>query len=272
MEVKEAGASCGGLRCKGYFKVNDNETPLISILTIVYNDCRNIEKTIRSVISQSYRNVEYIVVDGGSTDDTVDVIRQYENGIDYWLSEKDKGISDAFNKGISLCTGQYVGLLNAGDWYEPDAITLLVETAKKENNPDVVYGKLRFWSENGRERIQTPDHRKLNRFMSICHPSVFVNMELYQRTGLFDEQYRIAMDYDFFYRAVNQGACFCYIPDVIANMSDGGISSTNIIKSIQEVAKVKMNHSGSVVIPLFYYMYQIARHMAGNLLRKLINR
>jgi len=104
----------------------DKKLPVVSIITIVYNGVRHIEDTIKSVITQTYPNIEYIIIDGNSTDGTQEVIKRYEHKIARWISEKDRGISDAFNKGIAMASGALIGMINADDWYEPDAIASVV--------------------------------------------------------------------------------------------------------------------------------------------------
>ena len=110
----------GGLRTKGYFKSLNSQKPLITIITVVYNNQKDIEETILSVINQSYNNIEYLIIDGGSEDNTVDIIKKYDNSIDYWISEKDNGIYDAMNKGCRLATGAGLCFLNSGDKFVGD--------------------------------------------------------------------------------------------------------------------------------------------------------
>jgi cellulose synthase/poly-beta-1,6-N-acetylglucosamine synthase-like glycosyltransferase len=110
----------GGLRTKGYFKSRNSQKPLITIITVVYNNQEDIEETILSVINQSYDNIEYLIIDGGSSDNTVDIIKKYNNSIDYWISEKDNGIYDAMNKGCRLATGAGLCFLNSGDKFVGD--------------------------------------------------------------------------------------------------------------------------------------------------------
>lgn len=112
----------GGLRTKGYFKKSYKDKPLVSIITVVLNGEKYLEETILSVLNQTYDNVEYIIIDGGSTDGTLDIIKKYEHAIDYWVSERDRGIYDTMNKGITVASGEWIELLNAGDFYESGAI------------------------------------------------------------------------------------------------------------------------------------------------------
>jgi cellulose synthase/poly-beta-1,6-N-acetylglucosamine synthase-like glycosyltransferase len=112
----------GGLRTKNYFKKSFENKPLISIITVVYNGEKFLEETIKSVINQTYDNVEYIIIDGGSSDGTIDIIKKYEDYIDYWVSEKDNGIYDAMNKGIDLATGIWINFMNAGDLFFDNTI------------------------------------------------------------------------------------------------------------------------------------------------------
>ena len=112
----------GGLRTKGYYKKSYDDKPLVSIVTVVFNGEKYLEQTIQSVINQTYDNVEYIIIDGGSTDGTVDIIKNYEDRIDYWISEKDKGIYDAMNKGINLASGEWINFMNAGDIFYDEKV------------------------------------------------------------------------------------------------------------------------------------------------------
>lgn len=115
----------------------NNKAPLISIITVVYNGEKYLEQTIQSVINQTYKNIEYIVIDGGSTDGTLDIIKKYEEHISYWVSESDKGLYDAMNKGIGVAKGELIGMINSDDWYELEAVEIMAEAYK--NNPTKVY-------------------------------------------------------------------------------------------------------------------------------------
>jgi len=133
----------GGLRTKGYFKKSYEDKSLISIVTVVYNGEKYLEETIQNVINQTYDNVEYIIIDGGSTDGTLDIIKKYEDRVDYWASEKDSGIYDAMNKGISLFSGDYLFFLGADDFIKNTNI--LYEVNKELNiNYNLVYGNIKY--------------------------------------------------------------------------------------------------------------------------------
>src|ERR1700733_2556203 len=118
------------------------DTPQVSIITVVFNGERYLEQAIRSVLGQSYPNIQYVVINGGSGDGTLSIIRKYEDRISCWISEKDKGISDAFNKGLARCEGEIIGILNADDWYEPDAVALAVKYIEAG---DIAFGDIRLW-------------------------------------------------------------------------------------------------------------------------------
>lgn len=176
----------GGLRTKGYFKSRNSQKPLITIITVVYNNQEDIEETILSVINQSYDNIEYLIIDGGSSDNTVDIIKKYNNSIDYWISEKDNGIYDAMNKGCRLATGAGLCFLNSGDKFVGDVfdsrlkLPFLIPCKIKENEKKILDKKLL----DGKSGMPT-SHQAM----------VFLNKRL-----LYNLKYKISSDYDFFIR------------------------------------------------------------------------
>src|ERR1700730_3668142 len=145
--------------------------PLVSIVTIVFNGEKYIEQTIESVLNQSYKNIECIIIDGGSKDNTISIIKKYEDRLAYWHSEKDEGISDAVNKGIAKATGEMIAILNADDWYEKEAIRMIVETI---GQLDVAYGDVQYWKDNKKSFIQKGAAEHLEEEVSVIHPTVFV--------------------------------------------------------------------------------------------------
>lgn len=211
--------------------------PLVSIITVVFNGANVIEKTIQSVLNQSYPVIEYIIIDGGSTDGTVEIIDKYRHRLGFWISEKDNGIGDAFNKGIKAAKGEYIGLINAGDWYEPDA----VEKIFSVNDADVIHSMIRYWKNTNAVYVQAGNDKRLRNEMTINHPSVFIKKTCYNNWGLFDEQYKVAMDYDLILRFFLKGAIFSYINSVTVNMQFDGISDINWYQGCKETQAVK-NH------------------------------
>ena len=210
--------------------------PLVSIITVVFNGDKYLEQTIKSVLGQTYTNVEYIVIDGGSTDNSVSIIKKYTDQIAYWISEPDGGISAAFNKGIQRATGEIIGLINADDWYENDTVEKVVAAME---NYDVVYGNLALWRKEKQEVIFTGNHHYLTKEMTINHPTVFVRRQCYLQHGLFDLRYKYAMDYDFLLRLFVNGCSFTYIPSVLANMRWEGLSDRQWYKACKEVLEIK---------------------------------
>ncbi len=225
----------GGLRTRGCFKKPDPRKPLISIVTVVYNGKAHLEETILSVMEQDYDNVEYIVIDGGSTDGTIEIINKYEEYIDYWVSEKDNGIYDAMNKGIKLALGDLVGLINADDFYEKEALRTVAHFYSLER-PDILYGDTYHMVE--KEKIYKKAHETGIRYgiapysyrwiwvkMLFGHPSAFVAREVYKKEGLYDSSFKICGDYDFFIRAVMHRRKLFHIPKALSCFRDGGIST-----------------------------------------------
>jgi glycosyltransferase involved in cell wall biosynthesis len=233
------------------------DCPLVSIVTIVYNGERYIADTIRSVAAQSYPNIEYIVVDGGSTDGTLEIAGRFKDTISTIITEKDRGISDAFNKGVRIARGEIIGIINADDWYEPNAVAMAVEYLA---GSDVAYGDLRQWSEEKAEFIVRGDHHLLTREMTVNHPTVFVRRECYQRFGLFDEQYKCAMDYDLVLRLFRGGCRFIHVPAVLANMRWGGMSDFQWKLGCRETLQIKNKYlpSRRILNRLYYYKHILA--------------
>ncbi len=215
----------GGLRTKGYYKKSEDNKPLISVVTVVYNGKENLEQTIKSVLNQTYRNVEFIVIDGGSTDGTLDIIKKYTDQIDYWVSEPDSGIYDAMNKGASLCTGDYVAFLNADDWYNADTIQSVV-SALAETDAAYIFGNVDIYDKGVFEFTLKERLKEYKIKMPFGHPSLFV-LKKYLLTNPFDTQYKVVADYNFVLGLIKQNLPHHYIDKSLVNFRAGGISSTS---------------------------------------------
>jgi glycosyltransferase involved in cell wall biosynthesis len=228
----------------------------ISIITSVYNNKDTIKDAIKSVLNQTYKNIEYIVVDGGSTDGTVEVIKQYEDKIDKFISEPDKGIYDGLNKGIKLATGDVIAFLHSDDIYPDNNTIEKIMNLFNKDNVDGVYGDLIY--------VKKDDINKIIRYWKSCdfnadllkkgwmpaHPTLFLKKEIYEKYGVFDLNFKIAGDYDFMLRILKENPKLKYLPEVLYVMRVGGESNKslkNIVnKSKEDYIALKRNHIGGI--------------------------
>jgi GT2 family glycosyltransferase len=215
----------------------------LAVVTVVRNGMPGIARCLESI---DLPGVRQVVVDGGSTDGTVTAIRSRSARLAWWCSEPDRGISDAFNKGIKHADASVIGILNADDWYEPHALAA-VRRAFSESDAEVVHGRVRYWQDGVPLRTADGNHRALRHSGSVNHPSVFVRQEVYQRLGGFDLSYRYAMDYELMLRWLVAGVRFRYLPMILANMSLGGISDTQRLQALREVRRAQRLHLGRTV-------------------------
>ena len=233
------------------------QDPKVTIITTVLNAVNTIEQTICSVIGQSYSNIEYLIMDGGSTDGTLEVIRRYHDKIDLVISEPDKGIADGFNKGIARATGEWIGLINADDWYAEDAVKVMMSHI--DNNDKVCCGNLLLIGNNGFRRIKKSKTGWLNYGMYIMHPTCFVNSSVYRSVGGYDPAFKIAMDFDMFLRIKRKGYTIKYIDEHIACMRTFGVSNDVKKMHTEELAVMKRNLSAwnFLLSGLFNYLNRL---------------
>ena len=230
-----------------------NTRPKITVITAVYNCSKFIERAILSVISQSYDNIEFIVIDGGSSDGTIDIIKKYESKINYWLSENDNGIYDAWNKGISNSSGKWISFLGADDIYLPNAIENYVLMINKYKNVQYVSSKVRLISEAG-EYLKTVGaawswpYFKKN--MNVAHVGSLHNRSMFNQKGLFNQDFKIAGDYEFLLR-FNSALRALYLNNVTVEMMDGGISTKNS-KVFFESALAKNAHTKRGIFIIYF--------------------
>lgn len=210
--------------------------PLFSIITVCFNSEKTIERTIKSVLAQTYKDYEYIIVDGASKDSTVDIIKRYEplfEGRMKWKSEPDRGIYNAMNKGIKRSCGEIIGIVNSDDWLESDTLQILVDEISKEENlrSKILTGNMLFHYKDGNTQLFNISYEMYEYYtkryrMGLNHPATFVPRCVYDEHGIFDENYKLHADADFIIRCYKAGVGVHFIPKILSNMTDGGVSNT----------------------------------------------
>ena len=259
----------GGLSSKkGYWRKTGEHSPLVSVITVVINSANCLESTIESVLGQTYRNIEYIIIDGGSTDGTVEIIRKYNDRIAYWLSEPDTGIYDAMNKGTVLASGEWVLFMNAGDiFYESDTVTNIFSRNYEE--ADFIYGNNEIIYSRDLSVIRKAlDIRELWKGMIVNHQCMFVKRSLMQKYP-FNLEYKIGADYDFIYSAYMDKCNFYNSGIVIASTAQGGYSDLNVIPNIKEQWSIVRKHDASIKVDL-YYVWLILCAFMKNLMKAIL--
>lgn len=215
-------------------------SPSFSIITVCLNAAATIEQALDSVFSQTLPPAEYIVVDGGSTDGTREILERYRSRLTHVVCEPDDGIYDAFNKGLTRATGEVVGLLNADDLYAPWALQTVAEAFQDNPESDVFHGKLAVVDEVlGRWTVYPlGDPSRLSACMSIAHPATFVTRSLYERHGLFAPTFRLSGDWDLMLRLFRAGAAFCPVDHVLTAFRNSGVSSSYTPRLLSENERI----------------------------------
>jgi glycosyltransferase len=226
----------------------------ISIITITYNSAKTVQRALESVQSQTYKDIEHVIVDGVSTDGTKELIETYakQHGNVRWISEKDKGIYNAINKGIALATGDVIGFLHSDDVLYSAGSIGQIAAAFADTKIDVVYGDLQYC--NGEKVIRrwrsnpfSPSSLKFG--WMPPHPTVYVRREVYEQVGEYDEWFHISADYDMMLRIFKSGYQSQYIPEVLVRMETGGASNKNtrarLSKTQEDYIALKKNHVGA---------------------------
>lgn len=232
--------------------------PLITVITVSYNAVSTIEQTILSVINQTYPNIEYIIIDGGSTDGTVDVIRKYEDKVAYWVSEPDRGIYDAMNKGIAIATGEWINFMNAGDSFFSK--TILEEISMRiEDASCIIYGDFIVDTQVGLYKKKPYPLTQMKKCMVLCHQASFIKTS-YHKNHLFDTSFYSSGDYHFFYSAYYKTGCiFQYVPLTIACF-DGksGMSKDNFSTARKEDLRIYGKENDYYCLLKYYILVLIA--------------
>ncbi|EOW9217168.1 glycosyltransferase [Vibrio cholerae] len=216
----------------------------VSIITVCYNSAKTLEDTIVSVASQDYENIEYIIIDGGSTDRTNEIIEKYSDNIDVYLSEKDEGLYDAMNKGIKLAQGDVIGILNSDDFFVSKSSVSDLMSGFNKSNVDAVYSDLVYVQANNTDKITRLYSskffkRSLIKFgLMLPHPTFYAKKSVYDKCGFYKLDYRVAADFEFIARCVEKGVIFNRVPKITIKMREGGISSSGLMWRIHQNAEI----------------------------------
>lgn len=244
----------------------------LSIVTATYNSEKTVRDTIESVLSQTYLDYEYLVVDGGSKDSTLDILREYEpkfNGRMYWKSERDKGIYDAMNKGFQKATGDVLMLINSDDLFaRPDALELVVREFERHPDVDGVYANLYYVSQNNIDNIvrvwKTGEQKPMKHGWLPAHPTFYVKRECYEKYGYFNLNYPLAADFELMLRFVEGHKIeLAYLPEYLVKMRLGGATSKNIQniyrQDVETIRAFKENNlpGGSIMYLFWRYLPKI---------------
>lgn len=217
----------------------------ISIIMAVYNAESTIEQALESVIKQSHKDTELIIIDGGSNDGTISVIEQYQDKIAYWSSEPDRGVYDAMNKGIQRASGDIIAFLNSDDWYEESALET-VNHCFSDHSVDVVAGKVNYFIKDKLFASGMPlyEGKDIHLEMIYNHQSMFVKKELFDAVGNFNTKYKITADYEWTLKAHNMGYKFMRIDHILTNFRLGGISSVQKYRGVYECKYIALSNMG----------------------------
>lgn len=262
----------GGLRYQASIKLTNNDKvvktqPLVTVITVVFNGANTLEQTILSVINQSYKNVEFIIIDGGSTDGTLDIIRKYEHAIDYWVSEPDAGIYDAFNKAVTCASGDWVCFIGADDYlWDSDVLTNMAPSLLQAiPKYKLVYGRVAIVSTKQQLIYCVGEpweiaKSKSSFTMPIPHQALMYHRSWFEQYGLFDTSYQISGDYENLLRGL-QGENALFNSDcILTAMAQGGVSSSSesSIKLLKEMWRAQRAH-GALLLPSFQFLLVFMR-------------
>jgi glycosyltransferase involved in cell wall biosynthesis len=236
---------------------------LVTVVTVTLNSAATLDRTIDSIAAQTHGRIEYIIVDGGSTDGTPQTLRRREADIDLWVSAPDRGISDAFNRGIALASGEYIALVNSDDWLEADHAARAVSRLGR-TDAQFVFGNLMVHEADGKARYAiTGDpaygRRVRHAMPDINHPSVVCRRGVYERHGLYDVGLRIAMDYEWLLRGYLLGVRGEYLQDLTSHMDAGGASHRSAIAGLGEVRDVSVRYGYPRLLAGMRYANRAAR-------------
>ncbi|MFA7227176.1 MAG: glycosyltransferase family 2 protein [Dysgonamonadaceae bacterium] len=242
--------------------LNHTNTKKLSVITVTYNAEHTLERTLKSVREQTYPAIEHIIVDGNSNDGTVALIHRYENERLKWISEPDKGLYDAMNKGIKMATGDYLCFLNAGDtFYDTDTVQKIFASIDENHSPDILYGETAIVDDNGRflhmRRLQAPKNLTWKSFkhgMVVCHQAFIVKRELVEP---YDLSYRFSADFDWCIRMMKKAKNIYNTDLILVNYLNTGMTTANRKASLRERYRIMEKHYGKVSTFLYHIWFVI---------------
>jgi glycosyltransferase involved in cell wall biosynthesis len=242
--------------------LNHTNTKKLSVITVTYNAEHTLERTLKSVREQTYPAIEHIIVDGNSNDGTVALIHRYENERLKWISEPDKGLYDAMNKGIKMATGDYLCFLNAGDtFYDTDTVQKIFASIDENHSPDILYGETAIVDDNGRflhmRRLQAPKNLTWKSFkhgMVVCHQAFIVKRELVEP---YDLSYRFSADFDWCIRMMKKAKNIYNTDLILVDYLNTGMTTANRKASLRERYRIMEKHYGKVSTFLYHIWFVI---------------
>lgn len=257
--------------CSNLIKMKKDKRPLMTVVTVCYNAIEEIERTLLSVLGQSYKNIEYIVIDGGSTDGTVEIIKKYANNIGHFISEPDHGIYDAMNKGIAKASGEWIIFMNAGDVFANDNILELWQSKNKEDEGvDLYYGDVILKYKLGDRFLPSKNISKLRETMCFSHQSCIIRTSVMKDFG-YSLAYRYAADYNFLLSIFFKGYKFKYVNIALAKVDfDSGATFDNFVKSKKEVRKIHRSLGYSRFEANMTYLKFVERYRLSRLLKRIL--
>lgn len=239
----------------------------ISIVTICYNSAKTIEDTIKSVLNQNYGNLDYVIIDGASTDSTMDIVERYRSMLSVVVSEKDRGISDAFNKGIARSTGEVICFINSDDVMLPGALDAISHAF--DGKHDIYCGNVLL--ENPKSgfkcrEVPSTTFPVVPMFRHVAHQGMFITPDAYRRFGTYDINVKYPMDLEFLMRAYRQGASFKHVDYDIACFRAGGATSNEIYKKKKDYLYIVKKNGGNWLQAYFFYYFLVLTQLVKHLL------